>query len=259
MEHPHITISKNFISEKRYFNNFNKISSLNKSGVSKLAGLVLNYEIQENESINNAITVFSNHNLLEISSAVIARYSLVSKLFPISFLSYIKKLINESPLAISDLFNLVKNKLNNNFNNYSIIRIEQEPTLSNRVELSQKKNMFNKNIPILNWSLTNRDKKTIDINERYLSSYLLNNKIVDKIEKHQSDIIFGVGHHMGTTRMSYSNKDGVVDTDHKVFGYNNLYINGSSVFPTSGSVNPTLTILALSFRLSEILCKRMKD
>ena len=43
------------------------------------------FEIQENESINNAITVFSNHNLLEVSSAVIARYSLVSKLFPYKY------------------------------------------------------------------------------------------------------------------------------------------------------------------------------
>lgn len=259
MEHPHITISKNHVSAKKYFKNFEKMNIANKPEVSRLAGLVLNYEIQEKESINNAITVFSNHNLLEVSSAVIARYSFVSKVFPIKFLSYIKKLINETPFAILDLFNLIKFKLDNNFNNYSIIRIEQEPTVSNRVELSQNKNIFNKNIPILKWTLNSRDKKTIDVNERYLSSYLLKNNIVDRIEKHQSDIIFGVGHHMGTTRMSYSDKDGVVNSDHKVFGYNNLYINGSSVFPTSGSVNPTLTILALSFRLSEILDKRMKD
>ena len=258
MEHPHITFSKNFVSNKSYFKNFDKISSFKKPDVSKLAGLVLKYDIQEKESINNAITVFSNHNLLEVSSAVIARYSLASKIFPIEYINYIKKLANESPSALTDLFNLIKHKLNNNFNNYSIIRIEQEPTILNSVQLSQKKNIFDKNIPTLNWALTNRDKKTIEINDKYISEYLIKNKIVDKIERHHSDIIFGVGHHMGTTRMSYNEKEGVVDTDQKVFGYSNLYINGSSIFPTSGSVNPTLTIIALSFRLSEILCNRMK-
>ncbi len=58
---------------------------------------------------------------------------------------------------------------------------------------------------------------------------------------------------MGTTRMSQDPKQGVVDPDGKVHGIANLYMAGSSVFPTGGWANPTLTILALSMRLGDHL------
>ena len=57
-------------------------------------------------------------------------------------------------------------------------------------------------------------------------------------------------HHMGTTRMSADPALGVVDADCRVHGYGNLYVAGSSVFPTGGWANPTLTILALVLRLA---------
>ena len=59
------------------------------------------------------------------------------------------------------------------------------------------------------------------------------------------------GHHMGTTRMSESPKSGVVDVNCRVHGIANLYIASSSVFPTCGFANPTLTILALTLRLAD--------
>ncbi len=55
---------------------------------------------------------------------------------------------------------------------------------------------------------------------------------------------------MGTTRMSEDESCGVVDSNCKVFGIKNLYIAGSSVFPTYGYANPTITIVALSIRLA---------
>ncbi len=56
-------------------------------------------------------------------------------------------------------------------------------------------------------------------------------------------------HQMGTTRMSADPKFGVVDGDCRVHGMRNLYVAGSSVFPTGGGVNPTTTIVALALRL----------
>ncbi len=58
-------------------------------------------------------------------------------------------------------------------------------------------------------------------------------------------------HHIGTTRMHESRNLGVVDANCKVHGIDNLYITGSSVFPTSGHANPTLTIVALALRLAD--------
>jgi choline dehydrogenase-like flavoprotein len=60
-------------------------------------------------------------------------------------------------------------------------------------------------------------------------------------------------HHMGTTRMSDSSRTGVVDANCRVHGTDNLFVAGSSVFPSAGHANPTLTIVALSLRLAEHL------
>ena len=58
-------------------------------------------------------------------------------------------------------------------------------------------------------------------------------------------------HHIGTTRMHANPRFGVVDTQCRVHGVANLYVAGSSVFPTGGIANPTLTILALAIRLTD--------
>lgn len=58
-------------------------------------------------------------------------------------------------------------------------------------------------------------------------------------------------HHMGTTRMAESPAQGVTDGWGRVHGIDNLFIAGSSLFPTSGWANPTLTILALALRTAD--------
>jgi choline dehydrogenase-like flavoprotein len=60
---------------------------------------------------------------------------------------------------------------------------------------------------------------------------------------------------MGTTRMSDDPKTGVVDANNKLHGVANLYIAGGSCFVTAAAPNPTLTITALSLRLSAHLKK----
>ncbi len=62
-------------------------------------------------------------------------------------------------------------------------------------------------------------------------------------------------HHLGTTRMSADPKSGVVDANGLVHGLGNLHIAGSSVFPTCGSSNPTLNLVALTLRLADHLKK----
>jgi len=64
-------------------------------------------------------------------------------------------------------------------------------------------------------------------------------------------------HHIGTTRMSNDPKEGVVDKDCKVHGVANLFIASSSVFPTGGHVNPTLSIVAIALRLASHLKKKI--
>ncbi|MBA3891154.1 MAG: hypothetical protein H0X64_11565 [Gemmatimonadaceae bacterium] len=64
---------------------------------------------------------------------------------------------------------------------------------------------------------------------------------------------------MGTTRMSDDPTQGVVDRDCRVHSVDNLYVAGSSVFPTGGYVNPTLTLTALALRLADHLLAHLSE
>ena len=69
----------------------------------------------------------------------------------------------------------------------------------------------------------------------------------------------GAYHHMGTTRMHENPKLGVTDGNCRVHGTRNLYVTGSSVFPTCGYANPTLTIVAMAFRMADHLGSELKQ
>ncbi len=77
--------------------------------------------------------------------------------------------------------------------------------------------------------------------------------------RNHSDIAFGAGHLMGTTRMGDDPATSVVDADGRSHDCPNLYVVGSSVFPTVGTANPTLTLAALSLRTAEALHRRLGE
>jgi choline dehydrogenase-like flavoprotein len=64
------------------------------------------------------------------------------------------------------------------------------------------------------------------------------------------------GHHIGTVRMGADARSGVVDSNCEVWGTRGLFVAGTAIFPTSGFANPTLTAVALAFRLAEHLIRQ---
>lgn len=60
-------------------------------------------------------------------------------------------------------------------------------------------------------------------------------------------------HQCGGARMGHHARDGVVDSELRVFGTSNLYVAGAAVFRTSSYANPTFTAMALTARLAERL------
>jgi choline dehydrogenase-like flavoprotein len=60
-------------------------------------------------------------------------------------------------------------------------------------------------------------------------------------------------HASGTCRMAETPDQGVTDGDLRVHGMENLYVLSNAVFPSVGAVNPTLTLVALAFRLADHL------
>ncbi len=77
-------------------------------------------------------------------------------------------------------------------------------------------------------------------------------KNIDNLKNYDS---LGVYHHIGGTRIGTDLKNSVVDYNLKVHNNKNLYVTGSSVFPTSGYTNPTFTIVQLSLRLGDHISK----
>ena len=65
-------------------------------------------------------------------------------------------------------------------------------------------------------------------------------------------------HQAGTTRMSASPADGVVDRDLAVHGVPNVYVASSSVFVSSGQANSTFMIVAFAVRLADYLARSLR-
>jgi hypothetical protein len=84
----------------------------------------------------------------------------------------------------------------------------------------------------------------------------------DRIKSHIYDLMAhfnSEAHQLGTTRMSDSSRNGVVDANCRSHDVDDLFVVGGSVFPTSGYANPLLTIVALSVRLAAHLQDRLRE
>jgi len=116
--------------------------------------------------------------------------------------------------------------------------------------------MFGLRRVILNWRPNSADNLIIrtlgrDVAKELARTGLARVQLADFILDDSIEIS-DYGHHchqMGAKRMSNDPKVGVVDINQRVHGLENFYIVGSSVFPTGGGCNPTLTIIMMSLRL----------
>ena len=136
-------------------------------------------------------------------------------------------------------------------------RSEQEPNPNSRVVLTNEKDQLGINRVAMDWRFTKLDERSLAVLGKWLGAEIgrLN---LGRLQLLQSianggwtSNPAGGNHHMGTTRMANASRQGVVDSDCRVHGLANLYVAGSSVFPTSGYVTPTLTIVALAIRLAD--------
>ncbi|MDH5598981.1 MAG: GMC family oxidoreductase [Cyclobacteriaceae bacterium] len=143
------------------------------------------------------------------------------------------------------------------------IRTEQAPNPDSRVTLLPEKDALGMPKVNLHWKLTELDKHSVrrittiigeEMGKAGLGRVQLREFLHDINDNTSWPKETNAGwHHMGTTRMNNDPKKGVVDENCKVHGIENLYVAGSGCFPTSGAPNPTLTLVALSLRLSDFV------
>jgi choline dehydrogenase-like flavoprotein len=155
-----------------------------------------------------------------------------------------------------------------------LVRAEQAPNPDSRVLLGSETDALGMPRVTLDWRLSEIDKRSVavlsDALDRELRRLGLGHVetahwLRDHQEAWRTDTLvsshpIGGYHHIGTTRMASDPRKGVVREDGRMHDIENLYVVGSSTFPTSSWANPTLTIAALALRtadkLSETLARR---
>lgn len=146
-----------------------------------------------------------------------------------------------------------------------LVRAEQAPNADSRVTLSAERDGLGLQRIKLDWRLSPIDVHSVAVLVETLRDELRrlglgrvepSEWLSDPAGGWRTDPLIsahpiGGYHHMGTTRMASDPRRGVTDGDTRVHGLGNLFVAGSSLFPTSGWANPTLTIVALALRTAD--------
>ena len=143
---------------------------------------------------------------------------------------------------------------------------EQEPVFHNAVTLGEERDRFGIPRSVLHWTRSALDHYTVTKTAKAFARYCVDQNIgrvrlddwLLSSEKRFPDVAEMAGHHhMGGTRMAETASGGVVDPDCLMFGTRNLYVAGSSVFPSAGHADPTFSIVQLSLRLADHLARKL--
>lgn len=150
-----------------------------------------------------------------------------------------------------------------------VLRAEQAPNPSSRVTLTDQRDALGMPRVRLDWRISEQDVRTASELVRATSRAFAKAALghiepagwLEKGEAWEFDPLvsahpIGAFHHMGTTRMASDPKQGVTDAYGRVHGLANLFVAGTSLFPTGGWANPTLPMLALALRTSDHIAVR---
>lgn len=154
--------------------------------------------------------------------------------------------------------------LRNRSNRFSLeLHGEQAPRADSRVSLTEKTDALGMPRLRVDWRYGAGDieslRHTLDLLAREFERSGAG-RLEYRHETLEEDLLrFGAygGHHIGTTRMGGDPRTSVVDAQCRVHSVRNLFVAGSSVFPTSSQANPTLTLIALSLRLGQHLSRQL--
>ncbi|MFL6778172.1 MAG: FAD-dependent oxidoreductase [Sphingomicrobium sp.] len=154
-----------------------------------------------------------------------------------------------------------------------VIRAEQAPNPDSRIMLNGERDAMGMPRVALDWRLSGLDVDSVAglVASLARESHRLGLGMVEPAgwlanpdKRWVSDELIsahpiGGFHHIGTTRMASDPRHGVTDGWGRVHGVPNLHIAGSSLFPTAGWANPTLTILALALRTADRIAGELQS
>ncbi|WP_417275554.1 GMC oxidoreductase [Celeribacter halophilus] len=141
---------------------------------------------------------------------------------------------------------------------------EQTPLSSSQIKLRKERDAFDMPLVDVHWDIGPEVVKTLSTCAEYIRDYLkdtglaevtIDQRLLNRDPTYLA-LTDDANHQLGGAKMGRNAQEGVVDSNCKVFGTNNLYIAGAAVFPTSGFANPTFTAIALGLRLAQHLGSR---
>jgi choline dehydrogenase-like flavoprotein len=135
------------------------------------------------------------------------------------------------------------------YNHWTVLGILAEflPLPENRVTLADENDRFGMPVAHFNYSQCANDKAITDYARQTLADIWNGSEAQDTLT------IDRYAHLVGGARMGFTPEDSVVDSGHRVWDVDNLFVVDGSVLPTQGSANPALAIMALADRCASLL------
>jgi len=122
---------------------------------------------------------------------------------------------------------------------------ETEPREANQVELAEETDRYGLRIPRITFSFSENDHRLQQHAVAFMREALQAAGGTDIWSES------GTAHLMGGCRMGVDPNTSVTNADGRTWDIPNLWICDGSLFPTSGGVNPSLTIQALACRIGD--------
>jgi choline dehydrogenase-like flavoprotein len=130
---------------------------------------------------------------------------------------------------------------------------EQVPDPANRIVLSlDRRDRFGLPYARVHYALDEYVRRSATDTRRTFDDIA---RLLGASEVRHAEGLGPVGHPMGTTIMGNDPGNSVADAWGRAHDHPNLFIVGSSLFPSGGTVNPTLTIAALSLRTADAISR----
>ena len=165
-------------------------------------------------------------------------------------------------IAASGLL-LVAEKLKlGTFVNRSIVfcYIEQPLRRESAVRLGGKRDSLGRIIPEIEWIISHHELEAVkSIQYEVGRSFGQSSDFYFSPYEVSTQNFSSGSHHAGSMRIGRDASDGVLDSDLKIFGVDNVYVCDLSIFPNYGNSNPSFTLGAFAKRLANHLYQAQKD